>query len=106
MNLKGLVDTGATSTFIRRDLANQLGLINVSGPDRENRVFIADGTKMETRDHYVDMVLKGKGGSKLISTLRIKSVAKLQTELIIGVDIISTLTMVWHGRDQVVHIIV
>ena len=101
--VKGLVDTGATSTVISSQLAETLALMNTGG---RNTVRVGSGEIIETREHFADIIIIGQHYKQLISCLQINSIENLPEELIIGMDIISNWVMLWDGSSNQVQITV
>ena len=102
--LQGLVDTGATQTALNQIIARKLNLADVSG-GRE-LVAVADGRRLAVQAHYVEIIFNGENNQQMLCPVkRVKSMP-MTDQIIIGMDILSTIRMDWDGLNNRVQIFI
>ena len=106
--LKGLVDTGATTTIVDYKFVKELSLINTGGKPKEAK--LGDSRMMKTTEHYADVTILGnktddnETENHPLVSFRILAAENLPQEIIIGMDVISKWSMRWDGPINQVQI--
>ena len=97
----GLVDTGATKSLLRTEIVEALQLADAG---QATYMTTANNQQVETPQYSADIVVKGQNKRQILANYKILAADNLPVEMLIGMDIISTWHMDWHGSKGIVKI--
>lgn len=98
--LTGLIDTGATCSLIRKDIIEKLQLVHIG---QGGFARTADGQYHPRQEYFANLIIGDRKQQTLIDC-QVFSIDTLSVEMIIGMNIISTWHLDWHGSTGLVKI--
>ena len=100
IQLRGLIDTGATYTILSQVIVKELRLNSIGN----GSIGLANNQFITTQRYLVDIALQGQAGQQVLKGHLVHSAEQLSDDIIIGMDIISTWYMDWRGPDNIIKI--